>query len=399
MKPPSSSTSSSEPAGAGPDPEPAPDRPGGGLRDAAIVAAWMLAALALMDVAVDRTFRLPRDPRVKATNPLVTYFNYGTSIEGKIRREVGPSDESTSLLAMAGWVDEQARSNPGAVAPPGGILASFYGMSFSSDVAKQLAEVEPRVGLRLFGGPAAPANHSHAIAGLDRGGQSDVMVLGVLASSVKGVATNNGMTWRFENPAPFTYPRHEAGASGLEARWPMVRTLDDTRAALADPALWGRYLAQLRATDDFYNDFLFRHDLSDSSTLVRMVRRAVAQRWEAARAARTHGPKGFVESSPAMASLRAIVAAFAAGARRDGKVPVVLLLEDQGYGDHLGRALEPVLGAGRIPHLATHTVCSPTDRRNFLPDGHFTEEANRKNARALLEVIRRELPGRLDPRG
>jgi len=277
-------------------------------------------------------------------------------------------------------------------------VASFYGMSFSNDVAKLVGEAEPRLALRLFGGPAAPANHSYALYSADRGGKSEVVVLGILASSVQGVVTNNGMTWRFESPAPFTYPRYLVGPSGVEARWPMARTLDDVRALLKDPGRWEAYLAQLHATDDFYEPFLFRHDLSDSSTIVRMARRAVAQRRQAAHAARTHVPSGFVEGSPAVESLRGIVAAFAADARRDGKLPIVLLIQDQGYADHLYRTLEAVLRDGQIPHLSTHTICPAGDRRNFIGDGHFTEPANRKIAAAFLELLRRELPGRLVPR-
>ena len=218
-------------------------------------------------------------------------------------------------------------------------------MSFADHITTAMAKLDPTIHLRLFGGPSSPANHSYALYQRDRGGPSRVVILAVLGSSVRGLVTNNGATWMFEGPAPFTYPRYIPGATGLVAEWPMVRTLDEYRAMLADPAAWDSYVNQLRATDGFYNRFLFRRDVGDHSAIVRMVRRAVAQRWRSARAAQIHGPSGFVPDSPAIASLQGIVAEFAATARRDGKLPIALLIEDRGYGDHVERILGPALQA------------------------------------------------------
>ncbi len=197
-------------------------------------------------------------------------------------------------------------------ASPDDLIVSCYGMSFSLRITTAMAKLDPTIYLRHFGGPAAPANHSYALYQADHDRPSRVVILAVLGSSVPGLATNNGATWRFEGPAPFTYPRYFPLASGLKAEWPMVRTLDEFRARLADPAGWEEYVSQLRATDAYYNRFLFRHDVGDDSTIVRMIRRAVAQRWQATRAAEVHRASGFVPESPVVASLRAIVAAFAA---------------------------------------------------------------------------------------
>src|SRR5262249_49368102 len=91
---------------------------------------------------------------------------------------------------------------------------------------------------------------------------------------------------------------------------------------------------------------------------------------------------------PAVASLRGVVAAFAADARRDGKLPVVLLLDTMDYRDHLERMLESVLDRDRIAFLSTHPIAPDTDVRNFVADGHFTQEANARIAKALLDMIR-----------
>lgn len=378
----SSSTSSSEAAGSR----------RGDLREALIVTAWMALFLAAGDVVVNRLFPPPGDPRTPPKSQLHAYFNYGWSIESKLRRSIGPTDSVSAPLMMAGWVDREVeRIHAEPAAPPGKLVVSCYGMSFSNHITTAMAELDPTLQLRLFGGPSASANHSYAIYQRDRGGPSQVVILAVLGSSVKGLVTNNGATWMFEAPAPFTYPRYIPGESGLLAEWPMVRTLDELRASLADPAAWEAYVAQLRATDGFYNGFLFRRDLGDASTIVRMIRRAVAQRWQSARGARIHGPSGFAPDSPAVASLRGIVAEFAATARRDGKLPITLLIEDRGYGDHVERILEPVLKRDAIPFLSTHSICPDTDPRNFIADGHFAPAANARIGQALREVIRRGL--------
>jgi hypothetical protein len=46
----------------------------------------------------------------------------------------------------------------------------------------------------------------------------------------------------------------------------------------------------------------------------------------------------------------------------------------------------------QIPFVSTHTICPTTNPRNFLPDSHFTPEANRLIARAVLEELDRHLP-------
>lgn len=352
----------------------------------------MILFLVGFDVAINRLFPLPADPRIEAKGRFQVYFNYGWSIEAKIRRAIGPTDDTSAPLMMAGWIEDELRKphpidNPTAQS----LIVSVYGMSFSNHIAEAMAHLDPRIRLRLFAGPAAPPNHSYAIYERDRGGPSRVVVLGVLGSSVQGLMTDNGMTSKFEGPAPFTYPRLFPGPGGLVADWPEVRTLDDLRARLADPAAWENYVSHIAATDPFYDRFLFRHDIGDYSAFVRMIRRARAQSWQASVTARIHGPSGFVLDSPVTESLRAIVAEFAARARRDGKLPVALLIHDRGYRDHLYRLLEPVLARDAIPSLSTHRICPDTDPRNFVTDGHFTHEATDKIAAALLDLIHREL--------
>jgi hypothetical protein len=363
------------------------------MRDVLTVSAWVLGFLVGFEVTVNSLFPHPTDPRQPPSGQLVVYFDYGRSIEGKIRRLVGPTDETSGPLASAGWIDgDDIAKQPDRASRSDGMLISVYGMSFSSQVGTAMAELDPRITPRLFGGPAAPPNHSYATYQRDRGGNARVVILGVLASSVVGLATNNGMTWRFEGPAPFTYPRFRSTPAGLEARWPSVRTLGQMREALGDPDSWHHLIAQIRADDDVYDPFLFTQNVLDRSALVRLVRRAWGQRVLGQVRGRLRTSSGFVQDSDEIKSLRAILAAFSDEVRKDGKLPLVLLIHDPDYRDHLYQAVKSTLEEKQIPFVSTHTICPTTNPRNFLPDSHFTPEANRLIAWAVLEKLDRHVP-------
>ena len=68
-------------------------------------------------------------------------------------------------------------------------------------------------------------------------------------------------------------------------------------------------------------------------------------------------------------------------------IPVIYLVNNLGYSDNLFRALQPILEADKIPYLSSHTIVSPNDPRNYLPDSHFTDENDDRLAAALVEVI------------
>src|SRR4051812_32693136 len=76
---------------------------GSDLRATLVVAAWTVLFLAAADVALNLLFPLPRGPGAKPVGLLQAYFHHGWSVEAKIRRAVGPSDEASAPLMMAGW--------------------------------------------------------------------------------------------------------------------------------------------------------------------------------------------------------------------------------------------------------------------------------------------------------
>lgn len=89
----SSSTLSSDP------------RPGKAIRKVVVTGLWILFFLVVFDVLINFLFPYPSEPHVTSAGQLNTYFEYGRSVEGKLSRMVGPTDESSSSLAQAGWLD------------------------------------------------------------------------------------------------------------------------------------------------------------------------------------------------------------------------------------------------------------------------------------------------------
>ncbi len=361
------------------------------IRKSVVIGLWILFFLVVFDVSINFLFPYPLDPHVTSPGELKVYFEYGRSIEGKLSRAIGSTDESSSSIAQVGWLDPELWKKlnvPVSRGPNEDLLVAIYGMSFSNNVGEAMKEIDSRIGLRMIAGPAAPPNYSLAAYTLDRGRhQADVVILGLLASSVKAIKTMNGMTWQFESPAPYTYPRYLLEDGKLKAIWPKIMSLNQFRTALHDKQQWDAFVTQIREHDQFYSSFLFQRNFLDNSVLVRLIRRAWAQRHQMTVTNQIHDSRGFNAESE-IPVLKAIVTEFAATAKADGKMPIVLLLNDRGYEDHLFQALKPTLENASIPYLSTHNIAPATDIRNFVSDGHFTKSANKSIAEALLKLIK-----------
>src|SRR4051812_24229557 len=79
------------------------------------IVLWTIGALILFDAAVGFAFRPPLDPR-REPSSLQRYFDYGLSIEGKLRREVGSTPDQDAAIVKAGWLDD---CDIATAAPPG----------------------------------------------------------------------------------------------------------------------------------------------------------------------------------------------------------------------------------------------------------------------------------------
>jgi hypothetical protein len=362
-------------------------------RTAIITSLWVLVFLMLFDVGANLLFPYPQDPQVTSVGFISNYLDYGRSLEGKLRRMVGKDDASSSAIAQAGWLSpEKWQDQPTQPEPGKNLLMALYGQSFTQSVGQAIVKLDPEISMRLLAGPAAPPNYAYAAYEVDRSQhKADVVILGLLASSVKAMRTLNGMTWQFEGPAPYTYPRYSLVNDRLVAVWPQERSLQQLRATLKNPTAWQAYLAQLRAHDGFYSPFLFEQNLLDNSAILRMVRRAVAQRHQKALGDQVYNRRTGFNAEQEVPLLRAMVTDFATTAKQAGQLPIVLIFNDQGFSDHLFQALKPTLEAAKIPFVSTHSLVAPEDLGNFVGDGHFTDSANQKFAQAVLSIINKSV--------
>ena len=361
--------------------------------DALLTALAWLCALVVIDVAIGLVARMPGDAR-KPPSALAFYFDFGTSLEGKLRRLVGPADSLAAPVAHAGWLDPSTWPQPQSV-PAGKRSIAVYGQSFTYAIMDTLAAHDTSVVLRPLGGPSAPPSHLFALWRVDRRRtHADVCVFGVLASSVRGMGSATAATWEFESPYPYTYPHWRLAGDSLSAAWPSVTSLAALRATLADPARLAAWEQELAREDDGYEPLLFRGGLSDRSVLVRLLRRAWAQRQMRERLARLHGPAGFADRAEAIQVLPVMLAEFARGVRADGGVPVVLLLQDQGYDDHLVRVLGPALQAAGVPFVSTDVIAPASAPGIFMPDGHFIGPVNQRLAAVVDSLLARVPAGR-----
>jgi hypothetical protein len=358
------------------------------LRTGAI-ALWTLAILVVVDAIAGIVFRPPRDPRQMSS--LQLYFDYGRSIEGKLRNEVGASSAQDALVVAAGWIPEKC--SDASPTSPDRHAFDIYGMSFSNYIGERLVQLDPTLMMRPYAGPSAPINHSYACFARRVDSKvklAPIQILGVLASSIPRMVTVSGLTTSFEAIEPFTYPRYSLTADGrLVAFTPSISSPDELRAALADPAKWHRFTNELAIHDFFYDRFVFNADLFDYSVLGRMVRRAWGQRIQREGLAQLRRDD-FTNSPDIVPVLRAMLIDFANKARSVNARPIVILIEDRGFGRTLSTIAAPALKANHIDFIATSDIVSPEAADNFIPDGHFTPAANDKIAEAVLSLLRRE---------
>lgn len=364
----------------------------GAVGDAAVTLLWTLVFLAVIDVAINRLFAYPTDPRSTSPTQLQQYFEYGRSAEGKLRRMVQPTDEATAPIALIGWLDPLSFDNrPSQPAPGSDLLVSVYGMSFSQDLGAAIKKADPRITIRAVTAPAAPGSYSYAAYQMDRGRhQAHVAILGVMAANVAVINTMSPVTWN-DAAYPYTYPRYRVESGQIQTVRPVVQTLSHMRAALGpSPSMWREYCEQLSQHDECYSTFLVRQTVLDRSSLCRLARRG----WSQPGMSRVHGPRGFDPGSEQVLVLRALVADFARCCRKDGVLPIVFLIDNLGYADHLFATLRPVFEREPIPVLSSHALISPADPRNYIGGGHFTAAGNALLAKDALRLINDSLKRR-----
>lgn len=351
-----------------------------------VLLGFALATL-LLDLAINWVWGVPSDPHVEPTQ-LQRYFEYGRSVEGKLRAEVGADDAHTVPIMHAAWVETQPAYGLAAPSGPGKVLVAGYGQSFMEHVLRAAARQDPQLELRLIEGPATPLSHSFKLYQRDRKAHAAAaVVIGVLASTLPQLVTMTTMTWAFESPVPFTYPRYSLVEGRLREIDPIVSSLDDLRLALSQPARWQAFRDQLQQYDEAFDAFVFDASTLDHSVLGRMTRRALCQRHQLSFTARFVGANGFTNRDGILDLATALLTDFAESARADGRLPIVLLIADRGYNDYLYRALGPALEARGIAFITSHEIAPANDLRTFLPDGHFRPDLDDRLGTAFLDTL------------
>jgi hypothetical protein len=350
--------------------------------------AWAIAGLILVDITINAVFPPPGDGSNAAPARLVSYFELGRSIEGKIRKMVGPTAETSDPLALAAWplevIPPSARN-----ADPAKIMIAAYGQSFTGNVMTPLAKMEPSVALRPVLGPSAPLSFAYSRY-LDERGKiaADVVVLGVVAESFRALETMTASTWGFERPPLYTYPRYTLSGGKLTETRPLIESLTDLRRTISDPVLWQGYVDQLRQHDAYFDPVLFDAGISDRSAIVRLLRRGWGHRHHHKVLDHYYDSEnGFAKNTKVVAVAQEIVRDFVKKVREDGQVPIVLLFNTRGYSDHLFRALGPTLEELQADYVSTHTYAPASARSNFTDDGHFKTEVDQETANYVRAIL------------
>ncbi|MBW4657211.1 MAG: hypothetical protein KME15_00925 [Drouetiella hepatica Uher 2000/2452] len=363
------------------------------VRGVATAGLGFVLTLAALDVAINLLFPYPTDPLNTSPGAMNLYFDYGRSIEGKVTRQLGATDETSAPIARPGWLDSRLGEGQAVKPAPGeDLLVAIYGMSFAARTGEAMEKLDSKLTLRIIAGPSAPPSFSFAAYETDRRNhQANVVMLGILASSVKGMGAMTGMTWGAEVPAPYTFPKYKIEQERLETVQPQIKSLADLRVAMGDRPKRDAFVAQLQEHDQFFSSFTFEKSWLDASAIVRMLRRALAKSHQDNITSQIHTPSGFNPEWEQVPVLEKMVQEFATTAKQDGKLPIVLLFNDRGYDDHLYRLLQPTLEQNQIPFVSTHEIAPATDGSNFVGDGHFTEAVDQRIAQKVLEIVNEKI--------
>ena len=355
-----------------------------------VTVIWIALWLVVIDVGVNVAFPYPSDPKDLHPNPLALFFDYGRSMEGRLRRVTRSNPESTAPITLAGWYDPLvAIQRP---AKPGATEVTIYGMSHAVRLAHALQAVSPKYQARSIGAPGASTNWSYGAFLRDNElKQSRVAVLAIMSSTLPMILSPSPMDWNTSFAMPYTADRFVETAEGLRQIKPPYESFSRYVRISNDPSAWDRALEQFARTDPFYDPLLFRKTWLDNSSLVRLVRRAWSQRRDRAWRSRVLTAQTYDPESEPVRIANAIIVDFARKARSEGIVPVIYVIDSFGYGDQLSRALSGTLGRERIPYLSTSQFVDPRTPTNYLPDSHFTDVNDRKLAAALARVMDRAL--------
>lgn len=353
------------------------------------VIAWTVFYLVVLDLVAGFASRALRGT-FGPQHSLVRYFDYGRSMEDKLLDVVNDPANPGNAVFRAGWLDpEQWQRLPNKAEHTGGKLIAVYGQSFAFRLADLLVGVDKNLTFRKIGGPGAPLNHSYAAYRLDQDlRRADVVVVGVLASSLCKLSTISGMALSFEMPAPYTFPGFRWQEGALVETRPALYSEREFKAALKEGGeAWSSFKQQYASTDPTFDGFKFNASSFDGSMLVRLSRRG----WVASRVHQWQGEKDQngvqVCMHDVMPAAIQILKNWQAAASASGEEFIVVLLQDRGYARVLTRTLRPALAQAGISVLDSSEFIDSEDPSVFIADGHYTRGAELSLAEALRGLL------------
>jgi hypothetical protein len=350
------------------------------------MGVWIIIGLVTIDVMINFVFGYPADPKITNPSELRAYFDYGRSVQGKLRRMTRADKIQTAPITLAGWYDPlQVEEKSTAPQNP---VVTFYGMSHAVRLALALGRISDRYTPRIVGAPGATANWAYGAYLRDRGGRkSRAVVLAFMTANLPMITTMSPMTWNIDAPMPYTADRFYVENAQLRVIHPPYTSFEQYVQTFYDPTKWSAALDLFAKDDSMYNSLIMRASIFDHSSLYRLVRRAYGQRFIRNSRKASIDQTGFRPDSEQIGVARMIVHEFAAQARSDSMIPVIFLVNNLGYSDYLFQALKPALNADKIPYVSSDSVVSPNDPRGYLPDSHFTDDGDDELARELVKLI------------
>jgi hypothetical protein len=318
---------------------------------------------------------------------LVRYFEYGRSVPGKIKKWHEVKNVKGNLLDVA-WLPNLVEESSVAFADEhySKPVIRTYGFSFVNHIMKQLVSINDQYPWDAHAGPGAPPNFTFSAFENDRENRKsgDIVILGVLSSSLTGMAALSNQTWAFEQPAPFTYPIYTIEESKLAKTEPVVYDLQDQLRVFNDDQAKSEWYQQLAEHDKFFSPITYGMVWLDNSPFVRLVRRTLAK-------SHIQSIKSNILESQEYDYkniLGAMFKSFAEKARKDGQLPIVMLIQSNKPDDpNLLALYKQVLEQEKITYFSTENYFSPKDTSGFLPDGHYKQHVDTLFAEELLKLL------------
>jgi len=351
------------------------------------IVFWIIVWLVVFDCCINILFPYPVDTEI-LPNAFQEYFEYGRSVEGKIKRKLPSIERQDATQAKGGWLDTNRLKCIPIEGADSGKLITIYGMSHANAFAQAMIKIASyRIRNITTGG--APPNWSYAAFQMDHKlVHSDVAVLSVMTIGVADMLGTSGMTAFFEHPYTYTFPHYEISDNGLTMEMPPFYTRDGFISCFRDPVKLKRYTQWLSQNDAFYSEFLFKQGLTDYSVIVRALKRVYFTTFVYSKTEKIYTiEKGFNESCNEVNVLKRIIHEFAQTARTNNIVPFIYIVNNQLCNDDMYQLLKPQLEADKTPFLSTHIICPPSNPAVYGSDGHFTIEKDHELALAAIKII------------